>query len=180
MRHDAVGPFVIRPIAFSLLFAWVPTLRAQAPLAPAHDGSVAFVEGKELLDQGKDAQPAFRRAVQAFQGRLEAKGESPEVFLNLGNAAFLADDLPRAIWAFRSGLALDPHHARLRENLAHARAQVPYAAGTRGRPEPGSWPAWLPRLSANAWLIGGLACYASACGALTLWFFRRETRFLTA
>src|SRR5947209_15725576 len=64
-------------------------------------------------------------------------------FFNLGNAHFLADQLPEAILAYHQGLCLDPNDTGLRDNRDYARARVHYAFGDRGRPEEDSWPPWL-------------------------------------
>src|SRR5438105_5770653 len=73
---------------------------------------------------------------------------SAAYFHNLGNAHFLADQLPEAILAYQHGLRLDPNDGGLRENLEYARARVQAPFGERGRPEADNWPDWLYRPSA--------------------------------
>lgn len=119
----------------------------------AQDGFAAFAEGKQLIANGKDARPAFQQALRFFEQRDVDGLERTALAQNLGNAAFLAGDLPRSILAFRYGLFFDRHHSLLRDNLAYARSQVRYPAGNEhGRPATDIWPAWLPRLEA-AWNI---------------------------
>ena len=154
----------------SACLAW-----ADADVArPSKAGPAAFAEGKKLVDEGKDARPAFRRAMHAFQQHgpdLQRTAWAQ----NSGNAAFLADDLPRAILAFRYGLSQDRHHAVLRENLAYARSQVRYITnGQRGRPEPEHWHVWLPRLRATWYVSVGAISYCLAWLALTCLWFRRS------
>ena len=157
------------------------TLRAQADEAPAppSPGAAAFAEGTKLAREGKDARSAFRRALKEFL--REDHVRSAADFQNIGNAAFLAGDLPRAIWAFRSGLILDPHDRLLSANLAYVRGQVQYPPGPSGRPEPDFWPPLLPRLPAAVWALVAAAGYTLGCVALTVrWLGRRAGLFLVA
>jgi hypothetical protein len=141
---------------------------AAAGFAAAQDGFTAFAEGKRLIADGKDARAAFQEALRSFEKRDVDSLEKTALAQNLGNAAFLAGDLPRAILAFRYGLFFDRHHSLLRDNLAYARSQVRYAAGNdHGRAESDRWPAWLPRLGATSYIVIGLISYCLICVALT-------------
>jgi hypothetical protein len=150
---------------------------AATDFAAGQDGFAAFAEGKKLIADGKDARPAFQLALRSFEKRDVDGLEKTALAQNLGNAAFLAGDLPRAILAYRYGLFCDRHHALLRDHLAYARSQVRYAAGNdHGRPESDRWPAWLPRLAATWYIVTGLISYCLIWVALvgcvlrpTLW-----------
>jgi hypothetical protein len=100
--------------------------------------------------------------------------------LNLGNAGFLADDVPRAIWAFRRGLALAPQHRRLREHLDYARAQVALPGQQSGQPELDPWPMWLPRWTGCVWLTLTAGAYTAACAAGAVWLIVRRRAWLVA
>src|SRR5262245_38589862 len=140
---------------------------AAADFAAAQDGFAAFAEGKKLITDGKDARGAFQEALRSFEKRDVDSLEKTALAQNLGNAAFLAGDLPRAILAFRCGLFFDRHHSLLRENLAYARSQVRYSAGNeRGRPAADIWPVWLPRLGATWYIAIGMISYCLAWLAL--------------
>ncbi len=151
-------------------------LRADEGRSQAKEAAIAaFAEGKRLLAAGKDARPEFQRAMECF---YEGQGEwitAPETGLNLGNAAFLAGELPYAIVAFRVGLMLDPHHPQLRANLAYARTQVTYPPGLRGRPPADFWPSWLPRWHTGALLGTAVFLYSVAWLAVIGWWFRRKS-----
>jgi len=143
-------------------------LLAAADFAAAQDGFAAFAEGRKLIADGKDARPAFQRALRSFEKRDVDGLETTALAQNLGNAAFLAGDLPRAILAFRYGLFFDRHHSLLRDNLAYARSQVRHAAGNEhGRPETDRWPVWLPRLRATLYIIVSFISYCLTWIALT-------------
>lgn len=92
--------------------------------------------------------------------------QSPALYRNLGNARFLAGQLPEAIVAFHQGLRLAPEDAVLREHLEYVRGRVEYPPGAR--PPADIWPAW-----ASAYLLLGTALLAHALGWLA-WMRRRH------
>src|SRR5262249_3252386 len=101
---------------------------------------------------------------------------SPDLYLNLGNAALLADRWPEALWAYHMGLKLDPNNAQLREHRDFVRAKVTYPASGHGRPESESWPTGIYRpslrfLAGGAGLSFGLAWFAGPTA-----FLRRNLR----
>jgi hypothetical protein len=97
---------------------------------------------------------------------------------NAGNAHFLANQLPEAIFAYGRGLRLDPNDQELRANLDYARARVSYPFGDRGRPEEDSWPSWLYRPSAFAVLMATVVLYAMTCAFVTRWLMTRRRAHL--
>jgi hypothetical protein len=142
---------------------------------------LAFHRGTQLRSDGHpgEAAAAFRLAAQ----RLEADSlpPSPALTFKAGNAWFLAGDLPRAIAAYRRGLALDPADEQLRIALDYAREQVHYPAAPdvvlQLRPERDYWPKWLTLRK-----VGGYAfvAYFAACLAATRWRMTRRRRWLVA
>jgi len=141
--------------------------------ALAQEARTHFAEGWRLTDDGRDGRPAFARAAVALQAESAAHGAAPEHWLNLGNAAYLADDLPRALAAFQRGLALAPQHPRLREHLGYARGQVNLPKNRRGAPEPDPWPAWLPRWSPACWFVTLTALHTFGCALAAVGWVRR-------
>ncbi len=101
-------------------------------------------------------------------------GRSAGRSYNLGNAHFLAGQLPEAILAYQRGLQLDPNDAGLRDNLDYARAQVQYPSDTRGRPEVESWPTWLYQPSSFQVSAIALAFYLLTCVLISRWFMTRR------
>jgi hypothetical protein len=99
-------------------------------------------------------------------------------FYNLGNAFFLDEKLPEAIFAFQRGLRLDPNDAELRANLDYARARVQYPFGERGQPESPSWLPWLYRPSPFQVLLMALVFYAVTCLLAMRWFMTRRRLLL--
>jgi hypothetical protein len=152
-------------------------LLTTACAALAQDERAHFEEGRRLAERGMDARSNFALAAAQLE-QVAKERPSPEAFLNLGKAAFLADDAPRAIWAFRRGLALAPQHRQLREHLDHARAQVALPRQHNGQPERDPWPAWLPRWSGCVWLTLTAAAYSAACAAAAVWLIGRRRAWL--
>ncbi len=72
----------------------------------------------------------FRKAELLFSKLVEQGVQNANLYTNLGNAALQAQDVGRAVLAYRRALRLDPDHPRARQNLAHAR---------------GGLPVWVPR-----------------------------------
>ena len=117
----------------------------------------------------------FRAAAGGFQNLVDSGYNSCELFLNLGNAHFLADELPKAIMAYRLGLRGHPHHAELWRNLEAARDRVGYPEGpTRHRPTGEVWPPWMPRPSPDATFNAALGLYSIAWVAVCIWLFTKR------
>ncbi len=161
---------------------WKKYAEASAPFLLLHEsiGMHHFAEGISSAKAGneKKARGHFEDAA-VWWGVLWQDGiYAPGWYLNLGNAQFLADQLPGAILSFNRGLRLDPNDARLRANLDYARAKVQYPFANHGQPESDAWPSWLHRPSPNTVLLLGLACYSLACVQGTRWLMRRRPRLL--
>src|SRR5204863_7868 len=105
--------------------------------------------------------------------------ENAELYRNLGHASLLADDLPRAVLAYRRGLRLAPADGELQAGLEEARKRVVFATDTGfGRPPDDRRPPWLPRLGSDWFFAGAAACYVAACVLLTRWLMTRGRRWL--
>jgi hypothetical protein len=122
----------------------------------------AFAEGLSLRDDPVKAKEHFARAVELYEQLHERVYANAELFRSQGNAALLADDVPRAVLAYRRGLRHAPTDAGLQEGLALARAEVARKAeGGLGRPPVEDRPPWLPRVGfSTATLAGCAAVYA--------------------
>ncbi|MDJ0937504.1 MAG: hypothetical protein QNI93_19135 [Kiloniellales bacterium] len=68
-----------------------------------------------------------------FEHAATQGARSADLYTNLGNAALQAERLGPAILAYQRALALDPNHARARQNLRHTRTLLPTWVP---RPEP--------------------------------------------
>lgn len=169
-------------VAFLILAATPPRDAVPPGLANADVARLAeeeFQHGVDLKGDRARAAPHFHAAADYFDELRRRGARNPELYRNLGNACLLADDLPRAILAYRSGLALDPSDADLQAGLNEARSRVDYAvAGDFGRPPDDRRPPWLPRLPSEWAFAGAAACYVAACFLLTRWLMTRGRRLI--
>jgi tetratricopeptide (TPR) repeat protein len=101
------------------------------------EGLRLFESARIKLDAGEPSREDFRRAAVAL--RKETDAAHPETFLNLGNAHYLADELPEAIAAYHAGLRIDPSSGRLYANLALARRDVALPADAKLAAPPVAW-----------------------------------------
>ncbi len=108
-------------------------LMAAGAVRPAFGDAVPLLEQAiAAYREGMDAKEhdrrlaQFRRAYQLFhQAAAEGGAVSAELWVNMGNAALLSARRGEAVLAYRRALAIAPGHARARQNLEHARAQLP-------------------------------------------------------
>lgn len=155
-------------------------------VAPAQESARSDTE---ILAQ---AEAAFRRGVES-KGRflvarqhfseaadryleLHRRGlHSAALYRSLGNAAFLADRWPEAIWAYQVGLKLDPNDAAMREHLEFARAKVLYPPSGEGRLDADTWPVWLHRPTLFELFCVFVACYNLAILAAVIFNLARHS-----
>jgi hypothetical protein len=117
----------------------------------------------------------FREA--AHQLEAIRDGNSPALDLALGNAQFLAGDLPLAIAAYLRGLAIDPADAKLRTALTYAREQVQYPPRAEVlRPARELWASWLSLRSLGVY---SFALYVAGCATFTRWRMSRQRQWIS-
>lgn len=133
----------------------------------------AFAEGLRARAQGERGAAAFRRSATAYDELRQGGVHNADLYHNLGNARWLAGDLPRAILAYRVGLRLAPGDRRLRDSLAAAREQVVYANGSAlGRPGEEAGP--LRVLGHRELRVIAAVLYVLGCVALARWWMVRQ------
>jgi tetratricopeptide (TPR) repeat protein len=120
----------------------------------------SFRRGLAAFDRPEEARAYFRAAAGDYRQLAEQGFHSADLYLNMGNAEFLAGDLPRALIAYRHGLQQDPLNGGLWDNLEAARDQVGYPGGLlRHRPAGDELPIWLPRPGPDFVLQSALVLY---------------------
>jgi hypothetical protein len=146
-----------------------------------NQAETAFAHGLRLREAGERGGTSFRQAAQAYE-QLRSRGvRNPLIDRNLGNAYYLAGDLPQAILAYRRGLRRAPADPVLRDHLEQARAQVNFAEGSStGRPRPSSRPGWLVALGPGWLFFLFTLTYSAGWICLVRWWMVRQGRFLAA
>src|SRR5687767_8387905 len=90
-----------------VLLAGLGSARAQEPAT--WDRAVAdFHDGASRLARNESSRTAFTNAARRFAELERAGMRGPELYGNLGNACYLAGQIPEAILAYRRGLVDAP------------------------------------------------------------------------
>src|SRR5260370_26400332 len=164
-------------LAAALAFAVAPDLSDAEVAASAAD---EFHRGVEARGTREAAQAHFRAAADLFEELHRRGAANAALYRNLGNACVLADDLPRAILAYRRGVRLAPGDADLTAGLAEARSRVARPNAAFGRPPEDGGPPWAAYVGPG-WLFGApVGAYVAACCCLTRWLMTRPGSVLAA
>jgi hypothetical protein len=171
----------IRHLGLFFLILAPTTIFAQPSKSDAQllaDADAAFERGVQSRTLLLQARKQFSTAADRYLELHQRGVRSPALYLNLGNAATLADRWPEAIWAYHMGLSLDPNDAALREHLAAVRAKVMDLPSGQGRREAETWPAWLHRPTLNELMLVSALSYMLMCGIGTLAYVRHSQPLL--
>lgn len=116
----------------------------------------------------------YASAIQIYENLLK-KGEAAEVYYNLGNSYYKADDIAKAILNYERALLLQPGNADIRANLEIARSKtidkvipVPeifFVAWTKSL---------INSLSIDAWAKLGVVFFILLLVSLYLFFFSKQ------
>jgi tetratricopeptide (TPR) repeat protein len=159
------------PILIALLLAAPP-----AEDEVLGEAEAAFHQGLRQREDSREARRLFREAAARYEELRRRGAENADLYGNLGNAYFLAGDLPRAILSYRHGLRLAPANPSLRANLARARDQVVFpSSGAFGRPAVDHRPPWLPDIPVTLPILLAFLCYGACWLALTRWWMTRQS-----
>ena len=125
-------------LTFGLLMtmaAWGQSSAAVDTLTPAQDsvsiGSHTEFAAAKISDDNvtkAEGDSAYMRydyasAIQIYESLLK-KGEAAEIYYNLGNSYYKADDIAKAILNYERALLLQPGNADIRANLEIARSKT--------------------------------------------------------
>lgn len=176
-------------LTFGLLMAlavWGQDAAGADTLSPAQDsvsvgGHSEFSATKLSADEVTKAQgdSAYVRndyasAIQIYESLLQ-KGEAAEIYYNLGNSYYKADDIARAILNYERALLLKPGNADIRANLEIARSKtidkvsaVPdifFVAWTKSL---------INCLSVDAWAKWGITFFILLLASWAFFFFSKQ------
>jgi len=154
-------------LAFHLLFVLGCLLSAESGRLCAATTSADFDAANNLYFTNK-----FAEAAEAY-GKLIAGGQrSATLYFNLGNACYKAEQMGRAIAAYRRAERLTPRDATLRANLQFVRKKV--NGDDRGFGP--FWREWLANLTLNEWAVTGAVLFWGWFLVLALREFRPKWR----
>lgn len=122
----------------------------------------------------------FASAIQIYESLLQ-QGEAPEIYYNLGNSYYKADDIARAILNYERALLLSPGNADIRANLEIARAK----AIDKVTPIPEIFfVTWIKSLvnsqSSDAWARTGIVSFLLFLASLAVFFFTQHIKWKKA
>lgn len=92
--------------------------------------SIYGLKAQSVLDQAHKAYQDgdFEKAVNLYQQEIKMQGDlgrvSPQLYYNLGNAYFKANDLPEAILNYERALLYDPGDKAIRHNIEFANSKI--------------------------------------------------------
>jgi hypothetical protein len=73
-----------------------------------------YVSAGEAYSEGR-----FEEALETYQAIIDLGFESPDLYYNMGNAAFRSNNLGYAVLYYEKALKLDPSHDEAEKNLAY-------------------------------------------------------------
>ncbi len=116
----------------------------------------------------------YATAIQMYEALLQ-QGTAAEVYYNLGNAYFKADNIAKAIVNYERALLLEPNNGDFKANLTIARAKIvdKYEAPTELFLV--SWGKWIVNtMTSNQWAVLSMIIFVLFLGSLgTLILYKR-------
>lgn len=153
------------------------TLQVDSMLTDPHaEFSAAKRQGDVTKAEGDSAymENDYASAIQIYENLLK-KGEAAEIYYNLGNSYYKADDIAKAILNYERALLLRPGNADIRANLEIARSKTI----DKIVPTPEFFfIVWIKSLinslSIDAWAKLGIVCFILLLVSLYLFFFSKQ------
>ena len=116
---------VIAALLLSLVYAGPAAAQSSSPHA-------TLVTAEQLYARGE-----YALAAQGYQQLADQGYADSALFYNMGLAYWMAGDLGRALWSFKSAQAIDPRDAAVEDALQEVRSQIAAAnAEAPGDPAP--------------------------------------------
>jgi len=140
--------------------------------------ATGFVSAQE--DMIKVAETAYMQenysqAIELYEEILKIYGDSHEVYYNLGNAYYKADQIAPAILNYEWALLLNPGDAAIRFNLEVAKLKKVDRIDPIGEFFLVHWFRAIQNLvSVDTWASLGIACFILFIGCLVLYFFSKR------
>lgn len=111
----------------------------------------------------------FAQAERIFSGAIERGARNPSIETNRANAALQAERRGDAIWGYRRALEIDPSYRQARQNLEHARAELPkWVPVPQAESLTDTFFFWRHAVAPDQIKLWAAACFAAACLALAI------------
>lgn len=119
----------------------------------------------------------YSKAIELYETLLKSRGESAEIYYNLGNAYYKANKIAPAILNYERALLLDPGDGDIRFNLQLARQKSVDKIEPIGDFFLTQWFESIQNMgAADSWAKLGIVCFILFIGCLILFFFSRWIR----
>lgn len=140
---------------------------------------VLLIEAQEpLVEEATKAYQGgeFRKAIELYEKQIESlkeKGEvSADLYYNLGNAYFRANEMPQAILNYERAQLYNPGDRDIRHNIEYAQTKIEDKILTADNFFLGIWFHGVQNLfSSNTWAVVAIVCFILFLGGLVLFFF---------
>lgn len=127
------------------------------------------------------AKEDYQAAIQLYEAILKDNGPSAEIYYNLGNSCFKANQLAPAILNYERALLIDPGDADIRFNLQLARQRTVDNIEPLGRFFLAGWFDSVQNMgAADSWAKVGIFAFLMLIVCLLLFFFSRWIRMKKA
>ena len=153
---------------------------ADSPAGQMLEGAIqAYTDALELTEPEARLERFTRSQRMMQQFIAERQIANADLYFNLGNAALGAQQVGRAILAFRRALQIDPGHGKAQRNLDHVRAMLPgWIPQPQSRTLLNTFFFWHQMLSRSGRALVAALCFAAAAvfSAIALRWRRRWAR----
>ena len=137
----------------------------------AFPGQSQAQDAASLISQAAEAysEADYQRAIDLYEQVLAGGDEAFELYYNLGNAYFKAEQIAPAILNYERAARLDPADADLNHNLAMARQRTTDKIETISVPEfVSTFKSYVNALSADQWGIFSIISFVLLLGAASV------------
>jgi tetratricopeptide (TPR) repeat protein len=177
-KPSGVAAIAVLVSILSLLTAaevvWAAPVKP-SPGEPARINEV-FAKGNALYEQGD-----YPGAIEQYASLVDAGVIDKDLFYNLANSCYKADDFGRAVLFYERAQRLAPRDRDVRENLALVRSQLRDKQFVREQNRFVRAVAWLHHnLNAKEMTLVGSLCYLSLCLLGIVFVFRDSPRVSAA
>ena len=120
----------------------------------------------------------FGNAIKLYEDLLSSEVESPDLYLNLGNAYLKVNELGKAILNYERGLSISRNHPSISQNLRYAKKQI--KTPITALPDfflSRYWNAFVGLFSSSAWAVLQILLLLSVSLSFGLWLLSKAIKW---